>query len=56
MQVMLSSRRRIVRARDVAIKDLSRAIDVCISVTVQDMIGRLDTVEAVERSAIALEI
>lgn len=53
---MLSSRRRIVRAGDVAIEDLSGAIDDCVSVTVGDMVGRLDTVEAIERSAVALAI
>lgn len=54
--MMLSGRRRIVSAGDVAIEDLSRLIYPCVCVTVPDMVGRLDIVATIERSAITLTI
>lgn len=54
--MMLSGRRRIVSASDVAIKDLSRVIQVGVCITVPDMTGRLDIVATFERGAITLAI
>jgi hypothetical protein len=56
VQMVLSGRGWIVSAGDVAIEDLSRVIHVGVYEAVGDMIGRLDTVEAIERGAIALAI
>lgn len=53
VQMMLSSRRRIVSASDIAIEDLGRTIHVCVCVTVLDVIGGLNIVEAIERGAVA---
>lgn len=54
--MMLSGGRRIVSAGDVAIKDLSRVIQVCVCVTVPDIAGRLNIVATFERGAITLAI
>lgn len=56
VQVMLSGRRRIISAGDVAIKDPSRVVYVCVRITVGDMVRRLDVAKVIKRSAIALAI